>query len=208
MTKETVHLAIYDTMADWEVGYVIAHLNSPEFQKKPGRFEVKTVGNSLAPIISKGGLKIFPDLSLDTLEAKKSQMLILPGADIALKGGIDSFVQVASQFLSAGTPVAAICGATAALAKSGLLDELPHTSNAKIFLEMVGYKGGAHYLDQPVVTSGNLITASGIAPVEFAIEIFRKLDVYSDTTLHAWSKLYKDRNPEGFYELIAEHSDE
>ncbi|WP_312740067.1 type 1 glutamine amidotransferase family protein [Cedecea neteri] len=208
MTKETVHLAIYDTMADWEVGYIVAHLNSPEFQKNPGRFEVKTVGNSLAPVTTKGGLRIFPDLSLDSLDPQKSQMLILPGADIASKGGIDSFVKKASQFLTAGTPVAAICGATAALAKSGVLDELPHTSNAKIFLEMVGYKGGAHYQDQLAVTAGNLITASGIAPIEFAIEIFRRLDVYSETTLHAWSKLYKDHNPEGFYELMAEHSDE
>lgn len=207
MTKQTIHLAIYDTMADWEVGYVVAHLNSPEFQKNPGRYEVKTVGNSLDPIITKGGLRISPDLCLDTLEPRNSQMLILPGADIALKGGIDRFVKKASQFLSAGIPVAAICGATAALAKEGLLDELPHTSNALIFLEMVGYKGAACYQDQPVVTSGNLITASGIAPIEFAIEIFRKLDVYSDTTLLSWSKLYKDHNPDGFYELMAEHSD-
>lgn len=209
MTRETIHLAIYDTMADWEVGYVVAHLNSPEFQKTPGRFEVKTVGSSLAPILSKGGLRILPDLSLDMLGSQDSRMLILPGADIAATGEIDGFVKTAAQFLRAGIPVAAICGATAALAREGLLNELPHTSNAKMFLEMVvGYKGGSHYQDQLAVTSGNLITASGVAPIEFAIEIFRKLDVYSDTTLHAWHKLYKDHNPDGFYELMAEHSDE
>lgn len=208
MTREIIHLAIYNTMADWEVGYVIAHVNSPEFQKNPGRFEVKTVGNTLEPIITKGGLQICPDLSLDTLEPKDSRMLILPGADIALTGGIKRFVKTASQFLSAGIPVAAICGATAALAKGGLLDEVPHTSNAKNFLKMVGYQGEAHYQDQLVVTCGNLITASGIAPIEFAIEIFRKLDVYSDAALQAWSKLYKAQNPDGFYELMAGHSGE
>ncbi|MDP1974873.1 MAG: DJ-1/PfpI family protein [Alphaproteobacteria bacterium] len=208
MTKETIHLAIYNTMSDWEVGYVVAHLNSPEFQKAPGRFQVKTIGDSLDPIISKGGLRILPDLSLNMLEAQDSKMLILPGGDIAAKGGIDKFVKTAAQFLSAGIPVAAICGATAALARFGLLDELPHTSNAKIFLEMVGYKGGFHYQEKLAVTSGNLITASGVAPIEFAIEIFRKLDVYTDTTLQSWQKLYKNQNPEGFYELMAEHGNE
>lgn len=208
MTRETIHLAIYDTMADWEAGYVVAHLNSPEFQKMPGRFQVKTVGSSLAPIISKGGLRILPDLSLNMLKPQDSRMLILPGADIAATGGIDEFANTAAQFLSAGVPVAAICGATAALARLGLLDELPHTSNAKLFLEMVGYQGGCHYQDKPAVASGNLITASGVAPVEFAVEIFRKLDIYSEATLQAWYKLYKDQNAEGFYELMAEHGDE
>lgn len=135
-------------------------------------------------------------------------MLILPGADTAAQGGLDPFAQAAARFLSAGIPVAAICGATAALARFGLLDERPHTSNAKGFLEAVGYKGGAHYQDQPAVTAGNLITASGIAPIEFAIEIFRKLDVYSDTTLQAWYKLFKEQNPAGFFELMAEHGGE
>jgi putative intracellular protease/amidase len=208
MTIETIHLAVYDTMADWEVGYVAAHLNSREFQKVPGRFQVKTVGATLDPVVSKGGLRILPDISLDMLEPQDSRMLILPGADSAASGGIDSFVKAASQFLSAGVPVAAICGATAALARFGLLDELPHTSNAKVFLEMVGYKGACFYQDKPAVTSGNLITASGIAPIEFAVEIFRKLDVYSDTTLKSWHKLHKHQNPEGFYELMAEHGDE
>lgn len=208
MTKETIHLAVYDTMADWEVGYVVAHLNSADFQKTPGRYQIKTVGISLDPILTKGGLRILPDLSLSGLAPQDSRMLILPGADTAAQGGIDPFAQAAARFLSAGIPVAAICGATAALARFGLLDERHHTSNAKGFLEAVGYKGGVHYQDQPAVTAGNLITASGIAPIEFALEIFRKLDVYSETTLQAWNKLFKEQNPTGFFELMAEHGGE
>ena len=26
---ETVHVAVYDTFADWEVGHAIAHINTP-----------------------------------------------------------------------------------------------------------------------------------------------------------------------------------
>ncbi|TCM68628.1 putative intracellular protease/amidase [Acinetobacter calcoaceticus] len=207
MKQETIHLAIYDSMADWEVGYVVAHINSPEFQKVSGRFEVKTVGLNLEPIRSKGGLRILPDLTLDMLQSEHSSMLILPGADSAAQGGIDAFVQKAADFLDADVPVAAICGATAALAKFGLLDHVAHTSNIKMFLEMTGYQGAAHYQEQLAVTAGNLITASGTAPIEFAIEIFRKLDLYSETTLKAWYKLYKDQKAEGFFELMAAHED-
>lgn len=88
----------------------------------------------------------------------------------------------------------------------GLLDQLPHTSNAKNFLEMTGYKGGFLYQDKAALTSGNLITASGVAPIEFAVEIFRKLDICSDATLDAWYKLHKEQNPEAFYELMKGHA--
>jgi putative intracellular protease/amidase len=204
VTQETVHVAIYDTMADWEVGYAIAHIRSPEFQKMPCRYQVKTVGRSLDPVTSKGGMRLLPDLRLDALEPEASRMLILPGADIAMTGGIDDFAAMAGRFLASGVPVAAICGATAALARQGLLDRRSHTSNAKAFLEMTGYRGGAYYQDRLAITVGDLITASGIAPVSFAAEIFRKLDLYGEATLTSWLKLYQDQDPAGFYELIAE----
>lgn len=203
MTKETIHVAIYDTMADWEIGYAVAHIQSLEFQKTPGRYQVKTVGRSLDPVTSKGGLRMLPDLGLDALEPRASRMLILPGADIAMSGGIDDFAAMGARFLDAGVPVAAICGATAALARHGLLDERPHTSNAKIFLEMTGYQGGAYYQERLAVTDGDLITASGIAPIPFAAEIFRKLDLYSEPTLQSWLKLYEAQDAAGFYELMA-----
>ncbi len=33
-TENTVHVAIYDTLADWEVGLATAHLNSPWLQRR------------------------------------------------------------------------------------------------------------------------------------------------------------------------------
>jgi hypothetical protein len=36
-----------------------------------------------------------------------------------------------------------------------------------------------------------LITAGGMAPLEYAREIFRLLGVYSDEALEAWYQLYK-----------------
>ena len=201
----TVYLAIYDTMADWEAGYAVAHINSPEFQRKPGRYQVATVGRTSDAIVTKGGLRILPDIPIADVELDESALLILPGADIALEGGINEFAKLARRFLGADVPVAAICGATAALAREGLFDEMPHTSNAREFLESTGYRGGEFYVDQPAVTAGRLITASGIAPVAFATEIFRMLDLYDEPTLDAWSRLYGAQDPSGFYALMARH---
>ena len=33
-----VHMAVYDTLADWEVGYATAHINSGDWQRDPGRY--------------------------------------------------------------------------------------------------------------------------------------------------------------------------
>ena len=78
------------------------------------------------------------------------------------------FRAAARRFLAAGVPVAAICGATFGLAIEGLLDDRAHTSNAPEYLEYSGYRGGDRYVDEPAVVDGDLITASGVAPVHFA----------------------------------------
>ena len=130
-------------------------------------------------------------------------MLILPGSDLYLQRGLTAWASTAASFVSAGTPVAAICGATFALAAAGMLDERTHTSNAAEFLGYSGYAGGDYYVDRPAVTADELITASGTAPVDFAREILAKLEVYTPDVLSSWFKLYGQSDPAGFYELMA-----
>ena len=55
MKKSTFHLFVFDTMSDWEYGYLVAGINNPQFQKTPGRFRVKTVALSGEPIATMGG---------------------------------------------------------------------------------------------------------------------------------------------------------
>ncbi|WP_373947773.1 DJ-1/PfpI family protein [Vibrio pomeroyi] len=200
--KESIYLAVYDGISDWEYGYVLAHINSQEFQAFPDRFVIKTVGRNKESIRTKGGLTVVPDLSLDKLNPSDGKMLILCGSDNAASGGIDDFVDAAKRFIDNGVCVAAICGATAALARKGILDNVPHTSNAKEFLEMTGYAGSQNYIQEPVVSTDYLITAGGIEPIAFAAEIFRKLEIYSETTLDSWLKLFEQRDITGFYELM------
>ena len=107
----------------------------------------------------------------------------------------------AKAFLAAGVPVAAICGATVGLALAGIIDERSHTGNSPAQLKATGYRGAACYQNQPAVTDGNLITASGIAPIEFAYQVLKKLEVYTPEMLEAWYGLYKTGDPSYFFTL-------
>ncbi len=199
----TVHLAVLDTLADWEPGLAVAHLNSPHHQREPGRFRVRTVGATAEPVVTMGGVRILPDLTLDELSPADSAMLVLPGADVWDAGGGEAFTAAAADFLAAGVPVAAICGATSGLARAGLLDERRHTSNAREYLEATGYAGGAHYVDAPAVHDGDVITASGVHPVAFAREVLDRLDVYAPEVLDAWHGLFATGDPACYGRLMA-----
>ncbi|MFI1915460.1 type 1 glutamine amidotransferase family protein [Nocardia sp. NPDC020380] len=199
---KTVHLAVYDTFSDWEPGFATAHINRPLWHREPGTWQVKTVGWTLEPITSMGGLRITPDIALDDLKPADSAMLILPGAANWESGELADFGEKAREFLAAGVPVAGICGSTFGLAAAGLLDDRPHTSNDIGYLSMSGYAGIDHFVqDQTAVIDGDLITATGTRPVDFARAIFTRLDIYEPHVLDAWYQLYGNNDAAGFYTL-------
>lgn len=189
MEKQIVHLFVFNTLADWETGYVVAGINNPDMQKQPGRYQIKTVGLTAEPVTTIGGLTILPDITLG--EMKSSAMLILPGGETWDRGENSEILETAKALLAANIPVAAICGATAGLARAGILDDIPHTSNASEYLQATNYRGSALYQNQSVVTAGNVITANSTAPLEFAYHIFKKLDLYEPPVLDAWYGLFK-----------------
>lgn len=202
MQRKIVHLFVLDTMADWEAGYAVAGIDQPAFQSDPGRYGVRTVGVTRDPVRTMGGVTIAPDLALDELTPGDSAMLILPGGMAWDGGEHDRVAEVAGEFLAAGVPVAAICGATAGLARRGLLDGRRHTSNAAEYLGAVaGYAGQAAYVNEPATRDGDLITASGTAPIEFARLVFERLELYTPEILDAWYTLYKTGDASAFYAL-------
>jgi transcriptional regulator GlxA family with amidase domain len=77
--NQTVHLFVFDTLADWETGYAIAGINNLDAQTNPGRYQIKTVGLTTEPVTTIGGVKILPDLTLAEMEP--DAMLILPGGE-------------------------------------------------------------------------------------------------------------------------------
>jgi putative intracellular protease/amidase len=186
--NRTAHLGVYDTLTDSEVGHVLVELHTGRFTGT--RFDVITVAEANKPITTMGGVTIVPDMLLADLDPAQSDVLILPGAETWDVGGGAAFAAVAARFLDAGVPVAAICGATAGLARAGLLDARNHTSSAREYLAMTGYAGSDHYLDERAVIDGDLITAGPQSPVQFARATMARLGLGSDATLEAYEALF------------------
>jgi putative intracellular protease/amidase len=201
MMNKLVHMAVYDTLADWEIGYAVANINTPVWHD--GGYEVVTVALTLEPVTTMGGLTIQPAQALAELDPAGSQMLILPGASTWDTGGNRAFAATARAFLDAGAPVAAICGATFGLAVEGLLDARAHTSSAPGYLKASGYRGAGLYRDEPAVTDGNLITAGPASPVDFARHIFARLRLMPPEALGAWHGLFSTGAARYYAELVA-----
>ena len=204
MMNSTVHLFMFNGMADWEAAFAIACIHNPQFQSHPGRYRVRTVARSLAPVVTMGGMRIMPDMTIDTLCPIQSSMLILPGGDAWESGGNLEALERAHAFLLEGVPVAAICAATLALAHTGLLDHRLHTSNDRDYLASSGYRGAAYYRNVPAITDRNVITAAGFAPIDFAREIAMALNLYSPSTLDAWFALFKYGDASRFQDLVGQ----
>ncbi len=168
----TIAVVMVDGVADWEIGVVL-----PAARAWFGD-TVLSASIDGKPVTSIGGLQIVPQFALSDLAPLEADLWILPGSDQWQAGEIPGLSGLLRERVAAQRPVAAICGATLALAYAGLLDARPHTSNALAFLtERLGpvYAGQAHYCQEKVVSADGVVTAPGTSPVSFATACLRLL---------------------------------
>jgi putative intracellular protease/amidase len=200
-----VYLYVLDTLADWEIAHINAELHSGRyFSKGHDPIRILKVALSPLPVRTMGGLEINPDMALDKVSFNNGDILILPGADRWLDDQHTAALTIAKDLLHAGVTVAAICGATIALAGSGVLNDYVHTSNDLGFLKSTcpKYTGEAYYRQVPAVADKNLITASGLSPLEFSYEVFKATHCFNDETLNAWYNLFKTKESKYYFELF------
>ncbi|MGX9755315.1 type 1 glutamine amidotransferase family protein [Clostridioides difficile] len=205
MKNRKVYMYVFDTMSDWEVGYLTAELNTGRYFKKGLKpLKVITVGVDKNPIVTMGGLKVLPEITIDELNIESNDLLILPGGNTWTSIGHEKILEKSKEALGQGSIVAAICGATLGLAKTGLLDFRNHTSNDLEFLKMVipSYSGEKYYKMEAAVNDENLVTASGIAPLEFTFQVLKILEVFESESLNSWLNLYKTHDSKYFFELM------
>src|SRR5215216_407538 len=184
----TAHVALFDSFNDSEVGLLLVDLRTGRFTGE--RYDVVAVAEARDPVTTMGGVRMLPDATLAELEPSASDVLILAGGDMWDAGGGQVLVEVAERFLEAGAPVAAICGATAGLARGGVLDARRHTSASADYLAVTGYAGGNHYVDARAVVDGDLITAGPQSPVQFARATLDRLGLADARTLDAYEALF------------------
>jgi len=192
-----IHILVFDGFADWEPSYALAEL------RRSGNHEIVSVGFTTEEVTSMGGLRVRPDRALADVRAEEVRLLILPGGDMWEREDAYPRAQLEAliaEIVGAGRPVAAICGATVAMARAGLLDDRRHTSNAVSYLSELApsYRGAALYDAALAVRDRGVITASGLGAVDFAREIFAELGVFSDSDRALWYEMFKNgRMPAG-----------
>ncbi len=191
----SIHVVVFDGFADWEPAHALAEL------RRWGKRTVHTVGFTLSPVVSMGGLKVSPDVTLEDVAIDDVELLLLPGGDAwehATYPRAD-LERLITRLVATDTPVAAICAATLALGRARVLDDRRHTSNARSYLptHVPDYAGSSYYVDLPAVRDRHVITASGLAPVDFAREIFAELQIFSAHDEALWDTMFKEgRLPE------------
>lgn len=200
----TVHVGLYDTLADWEIALLLTELRTGRFTGVP--FDVVTVAESGESVTTMGGLRVMPDALLADLDPAASDLLVLAGSALWETGGGQRFAATARRFLEAGVPVAAICGATLGLARAGLLDGRRHTSAAPEYLAASGYAGAARYVDERAVADEGLVTAGPQSPVHFARATLGCLGLASERTLQAYEDVFH-RGDASAYPVLMQVSD-
>ena len=188
MTSPAVHVLIFDGFADWEPAHALAEL------RRWGKKSVVVLGFEPDPVTSMGGLRVVPDRKLSDMRRSEVEILILPGGDL-WEGTYPKaeLNRVLTDLIAADVPVAAICAGTLAVARAGLLNDRRHTSNMPGYIaeHVPHYSGVALYEAVPAVNDHGVITASGLAPVEFAREIFKQLRIFSAADEELWFDMFK-----------------
>lgn len=161
MTRMVIVLS--QNYADWECALLSAVVRSYF------NVSVQTASPDGKQVISSGGFRVTPDLSLADIDPAQIDCLVLNGGTAWESDTPPDVSELVKRMAALKKPIAAICAATQALAGAGLLDDIAHTGNSADELNGVaGYRGQDHFVAQPAsVTGGTIVTAPGTAPVSF-----------------------------------------
>jgi putative intracellular protease/amidase len=193
VANKKVYIFLFDGFADWEISFVTPHI------QKSLKYNLITVSLSGQQVRSMGGLTIIPNYKLSEMDYENIAMFILPGGDAWERKELQEIIPSIYKLAGRHIPIAAICAATTLLADMKLLDSIKHTSNAKSYLNKFcpnyegqdNYQGQDNYSNPTAISDANIITSSGVAPVDFAREIFKLLKVYDEPTIEKWYQLFK-----------------
>lgn len=186
-----VYTLIFEGYTDWELGHALAEL------RRYGKVEVITVGFSNEVVTSMGGLHVLPDKSIIEIDIEDVLIFIIPGGYM-WEGSYpkDKIEQLLHRLEEAQKPIAAICAATTAVARAGLLKSRKHTSNSLTYLSKMvpEYSESANYVNSLATRDQHIITASGLGSIEFTMEIFSELDLATQEMMSIWYEAFKHGN--------------
>lgn len=162
---------IFDGMADYEITF-ITHLLSADAGKK-----IITISYEDKIIKGRSGFLYKPSKLITDAIYEDIEGLIIPGGWYG--DAKPELIELINNLNSKGKLIGAICGAgTVFLAKAGILKNVKYTSPAKEWtqkhievFEEKDHFPRENFVWERVVKDKNIITAQGIAFIDFAIEI-------------------------------------
>jgi len=95
----TAYVLLRSGYADWEPASALAEL------RRTFGFSVTTMGLTAETIVSMGGLRVIPDLTLSEFEPESADILILPGGDSWTSGEVPEVSKAARTIFASSSSV-------------------------------------------------------------------------------------------------------
>lgn len=173
MTKIVTILT--DGFADWETTLLNAVAHS--------YYKVETTYATPdgKPVTSSGGLRVTPDLAVETIKPADFDAVIVCGGTAWQSENPPDIAGLLRATRQEGVLLGLICDATFAAARAGILDDVHHTSNGAGYLDPTGYGGSALYRDTAgAVADRRIVSAAGTSPVAFMTAVMEGLGLAND----------------------------
>jgi putative intracellular protease/amidase len=163
------YVLLYDGFVQFEIVLSLLLL------KDKSEIHSFTVDERVVPSHEK--LKTVADLTVDDIAPDDVDLLIIPGGEPGGYKEREDVNNLIQEIHKRGKPIAAICGGPEFLANAGILKDkrITHGHDEEYALKVFT---DCTLVDEDVVIDGNIITARGQAYAEFAVEIYRQMDLF------------------------------
>lgn len=168
---------IYEQMADFEIIFAL-HLLGADAGK-----EIVTIAFENKPLKSKSGVIYNPHKTVSDALRDEVEGLIIPGGwNEEIR---EELMKLIIDIHNKEGLLAAICAGPRFLAKAGVLKNVKYTTSMKEWTDEHRVRFGEDdpfprdtFVNDRVVRDGNIITAQGIAFVDFAVEILQYFNLF------------------------------
>lgn len=187
--RKTILFVILPQYADWEAAYITSAIT----MLGQGQYDIKTVSLSKDYVLSMGGFRVMPDYDMKSAP-DNYEALILIGGMTWRDEDAQQVKTLVEDCKKKGRILGGICDASAFLGTISILNDVNHTSNDLNDLKQWAgchYEGETKYIAKQAVRDGNVITANGTAPLEFAKEILFALNVANERKVMEWYNFHK-----------------
>ena len=195
--KKEIIFVLLNEFADWEGAYIASNLNAGVKPGSPINYVVKTLSISKEPVVSIGGFKVLPDYGINDMPEDYAGLILIGGMRW-FSPEAEQIVPLVEKALKEKKLVAGLCNASVFLGSHGFLNNVEHTSNGLDYIKQYagnGYTGEANYINKQAVRDGNIVTANGLAPLDFCREILYVLEADTPENIEDSYNFYQNGFP-------------